>query len=310
MRVVHHTVAAAMVGFGMVADAIGEPVTVRFPGDEVEIAPRLPTLDPRLPDILIYTEWWSPGPGGGRHSIPTVRSAQGVSCENVQTAPIFVEASPGTTRVFPPNNDRYAYSDLVPGTLIDDGFGGWGASDTNCDWGAAEQELFWTGFIRQASLKDYCSYECVHGEANPFFAQIFEDGVYFVPLRYRPATKTIEAGAFDWYYGWLAFRIDLGLIDEDCDFPAGCPDEERFYDAMYYVGVSFESEIGVPAIVGAGLCEADMVPDAVLDLQDVQAFSTAFVSGESPADLNGDGVYDLADLQLFVGAFVSGCGIL
>ena len=77
---------------------------------------------------------------------------------------------------------------------------------------------------------------------------------------------------------------------------------------MYYVGVSFESEIGVPAIVGAGLCEADMVPDAVLDLQDVNAFVQAFVAQDPLADIAEPiGVFDLSDLNAFVVGFLGQC---
>ncbi|USN99777.1 MAG: hypothetical protein H6810_03715 [Phycisphaeraceae bacterium] len=53
---------------------------------------------------------------------------------------------------------------------------------------------------------------------------------------------------------------------------------------------------------------ADLAPYwGILDLQDINAFITAFVNGQAIADLNGDGILDLRDIQIFITDFVAGC---
>lgn len=74
----------------------------------------------------------------------------------------------------------------------------------------------------------------------------------------------------------------------------------------------FDNTITGPGTVrpASGACNpADVAePFGVLDLADVQAFVSAFTSGDSLADIAEPfGVLDLADVQAFVGAFVSGC---
>jgi hypothetical protein len=55
-------------------------------------------------------------------------------------------------------------------------------------------------------------------------------------------------------------------------------------------------------------CAVDLAPPiGVLDLADINAFISGFVSQDLPADQNGDCLFDLADINLFVSAFVGGC---
>ena len=58
---------------------------------------------------------------------------------------------------------------------------------------------------------------------------------------------------------------------------------------------------------GSEPCEPDFNQDGVLDLADVQAFTTAFLAGDPEADLTGDSVLDLADVQMFASGFLAGC---
>ena len=48
-------------------------------------------------------------------------------------------------------------------------------------------------------------------------------------------------------------------------------------------------------------------PFGLLDLSDVNAFASGFVSQDPITDLNGDGLFDLGDINLFVSSFVAGC---
>ena len=61
-------------------------------------------------------------------------------------------------------------------------------------------------------------------------------------------------------------------------------------------------------IVGAG-CPADLAaPFGILDLADINAFTTGFVAGDPIADLaDPEGVFDLSDVNAFVASFVAGC---
>ena len=56
-------------------------------------------------------------------------------------------------------------------------------------------------------------------------------------------------------------------------------------------------------------CVADLAePGGILDLADISAFISSFVSRESAADLAlPTGVFDLNDISAFVGSFVGGC---
>jgi hypothetical protein len=55
-------------------------------------------------------------------------------------------------------------------------------------------------------------------------------------------------------------------------------------------------------------CPADLVPPSgLLDLNDINAFVNAFVSGDPQADLDGSGLIDLTDVNIFVGSFTAGC---
>lgn len=66
--------------------------------------------------------------------------------------------------------------------------------------------------------------------------------------------------------------------------------------------------IGVaPGFGGCGN-PADLVPPmGVLDLEDINAFVSAFLGQDSSADLDGNGVFDLADIGAFTAAFIAGC---
>jgi hypothetical protein len=73
------------------------------------------------------------------------------------------------------------------------------------------------------------------------------------------------------------------------------------------------TDLGSPAVdtrhTVAAYHPADIVQNGVFDLADLQAFVSAFLSGDPVADLTGDGVLDLADLVPFVHALTgSPCG--
>jgi|GEM_PF-3454815 len=64
---------------------------------------------------------------------------------------------------------------------------------------------------------------------------------------------------------------------------------------------NFEAELFSPP------CTLDLTGDGVLDLGDVQAFVSLFLSADLAADFNPDGVLDNADIQTFVSAYLAGC---
>ena len=48
-------------------------------------------------------------------------------------------------------------------------------------------------------------------------------------------------------------------------------------------------------------------PFGLLDLADINAFVSGFVTQDPIADINPDGLFDLSDINAFVTAFVAGC---
>lgn len=74
-------------------------------------------------------------------------------------------------------------------------------------------------------------------------------------------------------------------------------------------GLASNRVVSYVAADPAGCSTADIAePYGVLDLADIQAFLSAFVSQSGVADIAEPfGVWDLADIQAFIGAFVAGC---
>jgi hypothetical protein len=67
-------------------------------------------------------------------------------------------------------------------------------------------------------------------------------------------------------------------------------------------------DVGALEAEGAAPCPADLVePFGVLDLADISAFVSAFLTQQPLADIDGNGIYDLSDISAFVGAFQAGC---
>ncbi len=54
-------------------------------------------------------------------------------------------------------------------------------------------------------------------------------------------------------------------------------------------------------------CPADLNEDGKLDLADITAFVSGFLSSDPIADFNADGLWDLADIAAFVASFNAGC---
>lgn len=76
-------------------------------------------------------------------------------------------------------------------------------------------------------------------------------------------------------------------------------------DAGRYVNTYWDS---VQLDYFAACTPADLAaPFGLLDLADVNAFTTGFVAMDPIADLNTDGLFDLSDINLFATAFTAGC---
>lgn len=107
--------------------------------------------------------------------------------------------------------------------------------------------------------------------------------------------------------GW--FKGQFGLAD----IPGFTPNDQfRIRFLVSDLGSGSVIEAGIDAFelltyACDGGCPADLTGDGVLDLNDVQAFITAFTTQDLIADLTGDGILDLDDVQAFIQAFVAGC---
>ncbi len=75
---------------------------------------------------------------------------------------------------------------------------------------------------------------------------------------------------------------------------------DQAYNALLYVGYYVEGPQGCnPADIAE--------PFGVLDLSDISAFVSGFLSADPVADINGDGIFDLSDISAFVNNFLAGC---
>ena len=96
--------------------------------------------------------------------------------------------------------------------------------------------------------------------------------------------------------------VPLGLAVADVD-RNGAEDIVVFRTQGSGPSVTVQLAPGDPPCNAADLA----APFGVLDLQDLSAFISAFVTGDPIADINGDGLLDLADINTFVAAFLAGC---
>ena len=69
-------------------------------------------------------------------------------------------------------------------------------------------------------------------------------------------------------------------------------------------GVSMTTSAWVPS---AGVCEADLTGDGVLNFFDISAFLNAFNASDPIADFDGDGAFTFFDVSDFLNAFNAGC---
>ena len=114
-----------------------------------------------------------------------------------------------------------------------------------------------------------------------------------------------HARAFLWENGVMHDLNDLVADLDGWDMQAAW----AINDSGVIVGQGNHNPAGRRAfmVMPGAPCPADLTLDGVLDLSDIAAFVSAFISGDSAADINGDGVLDVADVQSFSTQFVAGC---
>jgi len=79
-------------------------------------------------------------------------------------------------------------------------------------------------------------------------------------------------------------------------------------DYYYSCRITFHTGmVGRMQVVAAACNDADLNADAVLNLDDINLFAQAFVSGDLAADLDHNTVLNIDDINLFAQAFVAGC---
>ncbi len=69
---------------------------------------------------------------------------------------------------------------------------------------------------------------------------------------------------------------------------------------------SLTGESAVVVLVPTG-CPGDLNGDGLVNVDDIDAFTTAFVSGDLAADLDGNGLLNVDDVDAFAFAFAGGC---
>ncbi|MEZ6317392.1 MAG: sialidase family protein [Phycisphaerales bacterium] len=91
----------------------------------------------------------------------------------------------------------------------------------------------------------------------------------------------------------------LRLGTTDCD-GNGVPDEME-------IAAGLASDVNRDWILDSCQCLADLTGDGSLNLDDIDAFATAFIGGDPTADIVADGVLNLDDIAVFAASFVAGC---
>jgi hypothetical protein len=103
----------------------------------------------------------------------------------------------------------------------------------------------------------------------------------------------------------VPWRLDSESLGTGSGRPCFFNNRGEFILSMYFTGSTGTAlvlfDIDDP-------CPADLVPPfGLLDLNDINAFVNAFVSGDPQADLDGSGLIDLTDVNIFVASFTAGC---
>ncbi len=121
----------------------------------------------------------------------------------------------------------------------------------------------------------------------------------FLDIFLAAGEYTVAVGTFPSDIPDVAAGTNLGLVWSIGGI--GLPTEGQYHLDIFGESIGSGDQPCNPADIAA--------PFGVLDLNDVQAFVSAFIAGDTLADLAEPfGVLDLADLQAFVGAFIAGCG--
>jgi len=99
----------------------------------------------------------------------------------------------------------------------------------------------------------------------------------------------------------IVYDVNGDDLYEDPTSAGGNPaSPDQSYQALLYIGYYAEGPQGCN---GADIAE----PFGLLDLADINAFVSGFVSQNAIADIDNNGLFDLTDINLFVAAFLSGC---
>ncbi len=132
----------------------------------------------------------------------------------------------------------------------------------------------------------------------------------FVPLVGSEAIFGFRVPAGTGYqYGFV--RITLF---EDATFPTTDAYEQatgratQSFDAYLPTGWGFSDTVDEPALVSfPPACPADLDGNGSLNLDDIDAFVTAFLAGNLLADFDGTGTINIDDIDAYVAAFLAGC---
>lgn len=286
------------------AAASAEPVVIRF---EPASSVRLTDHDPAAPDILLYIE--NEYSGGGSGSYLWYPFVHGFDWLPLSTTSLLVESNIGPGLTSGKVNDYYFggnYDELPPSSVISDAaLGPWGIAHPYVLYGAPPSNYPLEVIASSYSMSSQDSY-CFPCQT------IFVD---------RPQISTVTPGinyiGFRWFdgpevwYGWAAFRLDLMPYPPACrkdDFfcPPSIYDDARSLQ-IRFLAAAYESEPGIPIVVGGGLCRADMDYDAQIDFSDFLRFLYLFTAGDAQSDYNGDGQLTFIDFIGFIREFNERC---
>ncbi|MEZ6318676.1 MAG: GC-type dockerin domain-anchored protein [Phycisphaerales bacterium] len=133
-----------------------------------------------------------------------------------------------------------------------------------------------------------------YGDPRPLINEgIVLNQAFYVGVKFR---ESLASGA-PVHYGWALVRLDW-------DGPGGA-----IMDSWEILAAAYESDPDTDIAAGdSGPCNpADVDGNGTLNLDDVNAFATAFTNGDLVADLDGNGTLNLDDVNLFAASFIARC---
>ncbi|MEQ8770307.1 MAG: S8 family serine peptidase [Phycisphaerales bacterium] len=113
--------------------------------------------------------------------------------------------------------------------------------------------------------------------------------------------ELVSDGTPDASFSLIELEMDITLLHSQLKLRISAQGDEP--SDSWLIDNVYVGEIAA----ATGCNEADFTGDGVLNLDDIDAFVAAFLSGDLAADVDGSGSINIDDIDAFVAAFLAGC---